>query len=161
VESQGPARIFCLIRLPAAIFGASLASKSLWDEASLSMARALATRTLAAASTKPKEHFAWGAGGYFAVMLKRRNRGDWRLDRSLFAFQRVRWGGQTLAGPGGLGQDSRRPEFPRRSRSGSSRAFHRRAFALRPLIERRFLAVSAWEAAIARPHVARPQSKLP
>ncbi|MFX8270339.1 hypothetical protein ABTL25_19630, partial [Acinetobacter baumannii] len=49
--------------------------------------------TLAVVSTKPKDHFTRGAGGYFAAMVKRATTGDLNLDRSLWKLRRQKWGG--------------------------------------------------------------------
>ena len=53
--------------------------------------RQMAVVTLAIVSTKPKEHFTRGAGGYFAAMVKRARTGELHLDRSLWKLRRDRW----------------------------------------------------------------------
>lgn len=69
-------------------------SQPLWGEACLKLGPVIATVALAIVSTKPKEHFARGAGGYFAAMVKRAKTGDLHLDRSLWKLRRDRWGGR-------------------------------------------------------------------
>ena len=66
-------------------------SQPLWGEACRILGRRLATVTLAIVSTKPKEHFTRGAGGYFAAMIKRAKSGELNLDRSLWKLRRERW----------------------------------------------------------------------
>jgi replication initiation protein RepC len=67
-------------------------SQPLWGEACLKLGPVIATVALAIVSTKPKEHFARGAGGYFAAMVKRAKTGDLHLDRSLWKLRRDKWG---------------------------------------------------------------------
>lgn len=69
-------------------------SQPLWGEACRIMGRRNATVTLAIVSTKPKEYFSHGAGGYFAAMVKRAKTGDLHLDRTLWKLRRDRWGGK-------------------------------------------------------------------
>jgi replication initiation protein RepC len=71
-------------------------SQPLWGEACRILARRIATVTLAIVSTKPKDHFARGAGGYFAAMVKRAKTGDLHLDRSLWKLRRERWGASRI-----------------------------------------------------------------
>jgi replication initiation protein RepC len=59
-------------------------SLSLWGEACMVLGRQIATVTLAIVSTKPKDHFKRGAGGYFAAMVKRGKTGELHLDRTLW-----------------------------------------------------------------------------
>ena len=68
-------------------------SQSLWGEACLKVGRQMATVILAVVSTKPREHFTRGAGGYFAAMVKRAKTGELRLDRSLWKLRRDRLDG--------------------------------------------------------------------
>lgn len=68
-------------------------SAALWGEACQVLGRQVAAITLAVVSTKPKEHFTRGAGGYFAAMVKRAKTGELNLDRSLWKLRRERWGG--------------------------------------------------------------------
>ena len=65
-------------------------SPSLWSEACLTVGRPLAAVALAVVSTKPREHFTRGAGGYFAAMIKRAKNGELHLDRSLWKLRRER-----------------------------------------------------------------------
>jgi replication initiation protein RepC len=65
-------------------------SPSLWGEACLAVGRPLAAVALAIVSTKPREHFTRGAGGYFAAMIKRAKSGELHLDRSLWKLRRDR-----------------------------------------------------------------------
>ena len=50
-------------------------SQTLWGEACLAVGRPMAALALAIVSTKPREHFTRGAGGYFAAMVKRAKTG--------------------------------------------------------------------------------------
>jgi replication initiation protein RepC len=65
-------------------------SESLWGEACLAIGRPLAAVALAIVSTKPREHFTRGAGGYFAAMIKRAKTGELHLDRTLWKLRRDR-----------------------------------------------------------------------
>jgi replication initiation protein RepC len=65
-------------------------SQRLWGEACLVLGRSVAAVALAIVSTKPREHFTRGAGGYFAGMIKRAKAGDLHLDRSLWKLRRDR-----------------------------------------------------------------------
>ena len=65
-------------------------SQSLWGEACLAVGRPLAAVALAIVSTKPREHFTRGAGGYFAAMIKRAKTGELHLDRTLWKLRRDR-----------------------------------------------------------------------
>lgn len=62
-------------------------SASLWGKACLVMSREAAALALAIVSTKPAEHFTSGAGGYFAGMLRKFEKGELRLERSLWALR--------------------------------------------------------------------------
>ena len=66
-------------------------SVSLWGDACKVLGRQIAAVTLAIVSTKPKEHFLRGAGGYFAAMVRRGREGELHLDRSLWKLRRDRW----------------------------------------------------------------------
>ena len=68
-------------------------SESLWGEACLGLGRPLAAVALAIVSTKPRQHFTRGAGGYFAAMIKRAKAGELHLDRSLWKLRRDRLDG--------------------------------------------------------------------
>jgi replication initiation protein RepC len=65
-------------------------SPSLWGEACVAVGRQMAAVALAVVSTKPREHFTRGAGGYFAAMIKRAKTGELHLDRSLWKLRRDR-----------------------------------------------------------------------
>src|SRR3984885_11652257 len=67
-------------------------SQALWGDSCRPAGRQIAAVTLAIVSTKPKEHFTRGAGGYFAAMVKRAGTGELHLDRSLWKLRRDRWG---------------------------------------------------------------------
>jgi replication initiation protein RepC len=57
------------------------------------LGRQLAAVALAIVSTKPREYFTRGAGGYFAAMVKRAKTGELHLDRSLWKLRRERLDG--------------------------------------------------------------------
>lgn len=78
-------------------------SQPLWGEACRVLGRQMAAVTLAVVSTKPREHFARGAGGYFAAMVKRAQTGELHLDRSLWKLRRERWAGVPAAAKRGGG----------------------------------------------------------
>ena len=63
-------------------------SPRLWSEACVVVGRQTAAIALAVVSTKPREHFTRGAGGYFAAMIKRAKTGALHLDRSLWKLRR-------------------------------------------------------------------------
>jgi hypothetical protein len=42
--------------------------------------------------TKDAGHFTRGAGGYFAGMARKAERGELRLERSLWALREAKWG---------------------------------------------------------------------
>jgi replication initiation protein RepC len=67
-------------------------SASLWGEACRAMGREQAALALAIVSTKPPEHFTRGAGGYFAGMLRKFQRGELHLERTLWALKDRKWG---------------------------------------------------------------------
>ncbi len=67
-------------------------SPSLWGEACRIMGREQAALALAIVSTKPAAHFTRGAGGYFAGMVRKAERGELHLDRSLWALREAKWG---------------------------------------------------------------------
>jgi replication initiation protein RepC len=87
-------------------------SASLWGEACRSMGREQAALALAIVSTKPAEHFTRGAGGYFAGMLRKFERGELRLERTLWALKDRKWGaikrsreGSKVTGSAGIYRD--------------------------------------------------------
>jgi replication initiation protein RepC len=67
-------------------------SASLWGEACRAMGRDQAALALAIVSTKPAGHFTRGAGGYFAGMLRKFEKGELRLERTLWALKDQKWG---------------------------------------------------------------------
>jgi len=67
-------------------------SPALWGDACQVMGRDYATLALAIVSTKPEEHFSKGAGGYFAGMVRRDEKGELHLDRTLWALREAKWG---------------------------------------------------------------------
>jgi replication initiation protein RepC len=67
-------------------------SQPLWGEACRVLGRPLAAVTMAIVSTKPKDHFTRGAGGYFAAMVKRAEKGELHIDRTLWKLRRDKWG---------------------------------------------------------------------
>jgi replication initiation protein RepC len=84
-------------------------SAPLWGEACRMMGRDQATLALAIVSTKPAGHFTKGAGGYFAGMLRKFEKDELRLDRTLWALKDQKWGsarrnrdgGNSAGGDGG------------------------------------------------------------
>jgi replication initiation protein RepC len=67
-------------------------SPSLWGEACQIMGRDEAAVALAIVSTKPEEHFTRSAGGYFAGMVRKAERGHLHLSRTVWALREARWG---------------------------------------------------------------------
>jgi replication initiation protein RepC len=67
-------------------------SLSLWGEACRIMGREQAAVALAIVSTKPAAHFTRGAGGYFAGMVRKAERGELRLERTIWALREAKWG---------------------------------------------------------------------
>jgi replication initiation protein RepC len=67
-------------------------SPSLWGEACRVMGREQAALALAIVSTKEAAHFTRGAGGYFAGMLRKAERGELHLERTLWALREAKWG---------------------------------------------------------------------
>jgi replication initiation protein RepC len=67
-------------------------SRTLWGQACQSMGRDRAVLALAIVSTKPEGHFSRSAGGYFAGMVRKAERGELRLERSLWALREARYG---------------------------------------------------------------------
>ena len=84
-------------------------SLPLWGEACRIMGRDQAALALAIVSTKPAEHFTRGAGGYFSGMLRRFQRGELHLERTVWALKDKKWGankrgrdGRTVTGNAGI-----------------------------------------------------------
>jgi replication initiation protein RepC len=67
-------------------------SLPLWGEACRTMGREEAALALAIVSTKPPEHFTRGAGGYFAGMLRKFERGELHLERTVWMLKDRKWG---------------------------------------------------------------------
>jgi replication initiation protein RepC len=67
-------------------------SRTLWAQACQTMGRDRAALALAIVSTKPADHFSSSAGGYFAGMVRKAERGELRLERSLWALREARYG---------------------------------------------------------------------
>jgi replication initiation protein RepC len=67
-------------------------SPSLWGEACRIMGREHAALALAIVSTKEASHFTRGAGGYFAGMVRKAERGELHLERTLWALREAKWG---------------------------------------------------------------------
>jgi replication initiation protein RepC len=67
-------------------------SRSLWGQACQTMGRDRAVLALAIVSTKSEGHFSRSAGGYFAGMVRKHERGELRLERSLWALREARYG---------------------------------------------------------------------
>jgi replication initiation protein RepC len=72
-------------------------SPSLWGEACQIMGREQAALALAIVSTKPASYFTRGAGGYFAGMVRKAERGELRLERTLWALKDQKWGHKTAS----------------------------------------------------------------
>ena len=67
-------------------------SPSLWGEACRVLGREGAALALAIVSTKDEAHFTRGAGGYFAGMVRKAERGELHLDRTLWKLREEKWG---------------------------------------------------------------------
>ena len=67
-------------------------NRSLWTKACQSMGREYAAVAVALVSTRPAGHFTSSAGGYFAGMLKKYERGELRLGASLWKLRDQVWG---------------------------------------------------------------------
>ena len=67
-------------------------SRTLWAQACQTMGRDRAALALAIVLTKPESHFSRSAGGYFAGMVRKAERGELRLERSLWALREARYG---------------------------------------------------------------------
>ncbi|MDR3489813.1 MAG: plasmid replication protein RepC [Bradyrhizobium sp.] len=62
-------------------------SASLWGEACVIMGREAATLALAIVSTKDERHFTRSAGGYFAGMVRKSEKGELFLEKSLWGLR--------------------------------------------------------------------------
>ena len=67
-------------------------SPSLWGEACRIMGRETAALALAIVSTKQDGHFRSGPGGYFAGMVRKSEKGELYLDRTIWALREAKWG---------------------------------------------------------------------
>ena len=67
-------------------------SRHLWGEACQSMGRDAAAVAMAIVSTKPEAHFTRSAGGYFAGMVRKHQKGELHLQRSLWALREAKYG---------------------------------------------------------------------
>jgi replication initiation protein RepC len=56
------------------------------------MGQETAALALAMVSTKPADHFSATAGGYFAGMVRKAEKGELRLERTLWALREAKWG---------------------------------------------------------------------
>jgi replication initiation protein RepC len=66
-------------------------SVSLWNEACRIMGRETAALAMAMVSTKPPEHFTTTAGAYFGGMVRRAEKGELRLERSLWKLRNAKY----------------------------------------------------------------------
>jgi replication initiation protein RepC len=81
-------------------------SRTLWGHACEVMGRNLAAVALAFVTTRPEGHFTSGPAGYFAGMVKKAEKGDLHLDRTLWKLRENKWarptsGGRSEAVPSG------------------------------------------------------------
>jgi replication initiation protein RepC len=67
-------------------------SRTLWARACQVMGREYAAVALAFVSTRPAGHFTSGPGGYFAGMLRKFEKGELHLERTLWKLRDQRWG---------------------------------------------------------------------
>ena len=67
-------------------------SPSLWGEACRIMGRETAALALAIVSTKQDGHFRSGPGGYFAGMVRKSEKGELYLERTIWALREAKWG---------------------------------------------------------------------
>ena len=67
-------------------------NRTLWSRACQVMGREYAAVALAIVSTRPAEHFTSGPGGYFAGMLRKFERGELCLSRTLGKLKDQTWG---------------------------------------------------------------------
>jgi replication initiation protein RepC len=67
-------------------------SSSLWARACQLMGRETAAVALAIVSTHPDGHFTSGPGGYFAGMMRKFEKGDLHLERTLWRLKDQIWG---------------------------------------------------------------------
>jgi len=67
-------------------------SVSLWNEACRIMGRETAALALALVSTKPAEHFSTTPGAYFGGMVRKAEKGELRLERTLWKLRDAKYG---------------------------------------------------------------------
>jgi replication initiation protein RepC len=67
-------------------------NRTLWARACQVMGREYAAVALALVSTRPAGHFTSGPGGYFAGMLRKYEKGELHLDRTLWKLREAKWG---------------------------------------------------------------------
>ena len=67
-------------------------SQTLWRHACLVMGRDRAAVALAFVTTRPEGHFTSGPAGYFAGMVRKDEKGDLHLDRTLWKLREDKWG---------------------------------------------------------------------
>ena len=67
-------------------------SRTLWAHACFVMGRGLAAVALAFVTTRPEGHFTKGPAGYFAGMVRKAEKGELHLDRTLWKLREAKWG---------------------------------------------------------------------
>jgi replication initiation protein RepC len=67
-------------------------SRTLWAHACLVMGRDRAAVALALVTTRPEGHFTSGQAGYFAGMVRKDEKGELHLDRTLWKLREAKWG---------------------------------------------------------------------
>ena len=72
-------------------------SRTLWAHACGVMGRGLAAVALAFVTTRPEGHFTSGPAGYFAGMVKKAEKGELHLDRTLWKLREAKWGKRSKA----------------------------------------------------------------
>jgi replication initiation protein RepC len=77
-------------------------SPPLWNEACRVMGRDYAAIALAVVSTKDAAHFSSSAGGYFAGMMRKAERGELRLGGTIWKLREEKWGKRRAAPKGWL-----------------------------------------------------------
>jgi replication initiation protein RepC len=67
-------------------------SRTLWGHACRVMGRNLAAVALAFVTTRPEGHFTSSPSGYYAGMVKKAEKGELNLDRTLWKLRQNKWG---------------------------------------------------------------------
>ena len=67
-------------------------SRTLWGHACMVMGRDLAAVALAFVTTRPEGHFTSGPAGYYAGMVRKAEKGELHLDRTLWKLRETKWG---------------------------------------------------------------------